>query len=165
MVRETSASLRSGYDVGDVRCAAGTGENMTIPPPPDAPQNPPAWNGTPPGDPAAAYAPPAPTATGYGYSEVPASPPGRVLSIVGLVLAFVAAPVGLIISIVAAVKLGKAGAPKGLAIAGIIVGGILTLLWIVGIILFATVIGGVIGTCAELGPGVWDVNGITYTCG
>jgi hypothetical protein len=88
-----------------------------------------------------------------------------VLSIIGLVLAFVAAPVGLILSIVAAVKLGKAGAPKGLAIAGIIVGAVFTLLWIIGIILFVTVIGGVIGTCAELGPGVWDVNGVTYTCG
>jgi hypothetical protein len=88
-----------------------------------------------------------------------------VLSIVGLVLAFVAAPIGLILSIVAAVQLGKAGAPKGLAIAGIIVGAVITLLWIIGIILFATVIGGVVGTCAELGPGTWEVDGVTYSCG
>ena len=135
---------------------------MTIPPPPDSPQNPPAWNGAP-ADPAAGYAPPAPHG-GAAYGAAPVAPPGRVLSIVGLVLAFVAAPVGLIISIVAAVKLGKAGAPKGLAIAGIIVGAVITLLWIIGIILFATVIGGVIAQCAELGPGVWDVNGVTYTC-
>ncbi|WP_136055467.1 DUF4190 domain-containing protein [Microbacterium sp. K24] len=146
---------------------------MTIPPPPDSPQNPsaqtpPAWNDAP-ADPAAGYAPPAPNSGApYGgapYASAPVSPPGRVLSIIGLVLAFVAAPVGLILSIVAAVKLGKAGAPKGLAIAGIIVGAVFTLLWIIGIILFVTVIGGVIGTCAELGPGVWDVNGVTYTCG
>lgn len=141
---------------------------MTIPPPPEFPQNPaaptpPAWNGAP-ADPAAGYTPPAPYG-GAPSATVPASPPGRVLSIIGLVLAFVAAPVGLILSIVAAVKLGKAGAPKGLAIAGIIVGAIITLLWIIGIILFVTVLGGVIGTCAELGPGVWDVNGVTYTCG
>lgn len=140
---------------------------MTIPPPPDSPQNPPAqtppaWNGAP-SDPAAGYAPPAPTG-GAPYGSAPASPPGRVLSIIGLVLAFVAAPIGLILSIVAAVKLGKAGAPKGLAIAGIIVGAIITLLYIVGIILFVTLFANIIGTCAELGPGVWDVDGVTFTC-
>ncbi|MFP3813585.1 hypothetical protein, partial [Bacillus sp. SIMBA_005] len=75
------------------------------------------------------------------------------LSIIGLVLAFVAAPIGLILSIVAAVKLGKAGAPKGIAIAGIIVGAVITLLYIIGIILFVTLFAGIIGTCAELGPG------------
>lgn len=138
---------------------------MTNPQSPDSPQTPPpSWNAAPGGDPAASYAPPAPT-DGSGYAAAPTSPPGRVLSIVGLVLAFVAAPIGLILSIVAAVQLGKAGAPKGLAIAGIIVGAVITLLWIIGIILFVTVLGGVIGMCAELGPGVWDVNGVTYTCG
>ncbi|PKQ33549.1 MAG: hypothetical protein CVT61_15625 [Actinobacteria bacterium HGW-Actinobacteria-11] len=87
------------------------------------------------------------------------------LSIVGLVLAFLMAPVGLIISIVAAVKLGKAGQPKGLAIAGIIVGAIITILEIVAIILVVTVFAGLIGMCADLGPGVWEVGGVTYTCG
>ena len=135
---------------------------MTIPQPPDSPQTPPARNGAPSPD-AGANAPPAPTA-GSPYPSAPVSPPGRVLSIVGLVLAFLAAPVGLILSIVAAVKLGKAGAPKGLAIAGIIVGAVITLLWIIGIIMFVTLFAGIIGTCAELGPGVWDVNGVTYTC-
>ena len=135
---------------------------MTIPQPPDSPQTPPAWNGAPAPD-AGSYAPPAPTA-GSPYPSAPVSPPGRVLSIVGLVLAFLAAPIGMILSIVAAVKLGKAGAPKGLAIAGIIVGAVITLLWIIGIIMFVTLFAGIIGTCAELGPGVWDVNGVTYTC-
>jgi hypothetical protein len=88
-----------------------------------------------------------------------------VLSIIGLVLAFVVPPIGLILSIVAAVQLGKAKAPKGLAIAGIIVGAILTILAIIGIILFVTVIAGVISMCAQLGSGVWVVDGITYTCG
>jgi hypothetical protein len=132
---------------------------MTIPQPPESPQNPPAWNGAPAADPAAAYGQPAPN-----YSAPPVSPPGRVLSIIGLVLAFVAAPIGLILSIVAAVKLGKAGAPKSLAIAGIIVGAVITLLWIIGIILFVSVFAGIIGTCAELGPGVWTVDGVTNTC-
>lgn len=115
----------------------------------------------------------APVAPGGGYSAAPApaysqptpTPPGRVLSIVGLVLAFLMAPVGLVISIVAAVKLGKAGQPKGLAIAGIIVGAIITILEIVAIILVVTVFAGLISMCADLGPGVWEVGGVTYTCG
>ncbi|MCE0508659.1 hypothetical protein V8Z69_01480 [Microbacterium aurugineum] len=115
----------------------------------------------------------APAAPGGGYPAAPApaysqptpTPPGRVLSIVGLVLAFLMAPVGLVISIVAAVKLGKAGQPKGLAIAGIIVGAIITILEIVAIILVVTVFAGLIGMCADLGPGVWEVGGVTYTCG
>jgi hypothetical protein len=140
-----------------------------VTPPPAAPaappagtsDAPPAWDATPGAAPAAGY--PAPAAPAYPQPEP--TPPGRVLSIVGLVLAFLAAPIGLILSIVAAVKLGKAGQPKGLAIAGIIVGAILTIVGIIGIILFATVIAGVVGMCAELGSGVWEVNGVTYTCG
>ncbi|WP_226532145.1 DUF4190 domain-containing protein [Microbacterium paraoxydans] len=115
----------------------------------------------------------APAAPGAGYPAAPApaypqptpTPPGRVLSIVGLVLAFLMAPVGLVISIVAAVKLGKAGQPKGLAIAGIVVGAIITILEIIAIILVVTVFAGLIGMCADLGPGVWEVGGVTYTCG
>ncbi|WP_149084624.1 hypothetical protein [Microbacterium sp. 1S1] len=87
------------------------------------------------------------------------------LSIIGLVLAFLLPPVGLILSIIALVQLGKARAPRGLAIAGIVVGAILTILAIIGIILLVTVLAGVIGMCAELGPGVWDVGGVTYRCG
>lgn len=87
------------------------------------------------------------------------------LSIVGLVLAFLLPPIGLILSIIAAVQLGKAHAPKGLAIAGIIVGAVLTILEIIGIILLVTVFAGIFGMCAELGPGVWEVGGVTYRCG
>ena len=86
------------------------------------------------------------------------------LSIVGLVLAFLLPPIGLILSIIASVQLGKAGAPKGLAIAGIVIGAVLTVLEIIGIILLVTLFAGLFSMCAELGPGVWDVNGVTYTC-
>ncbi|WP_349885637.1 DUF4190 domain-containing protein [Microbacterium sp. WHRI 7836] len=138
--------------------------NPPFPEPPAAdsstPTTPPA---APPAPPTAAPAYPAPTAPAYPQPEP--TPPGRVLSIVGLVLAFLAAPIGLILSIVAAVKLGKTGQPKGLAIAGIIVGAILTILGIIGIILSVTVFAAIFGTCAELGAGVWEVNGVTYTCG
>ncbi|MFK3676374.1 DUF4190 domain-containing protein [Microbacterium sp. NPDC090218] len=136
----------------------------TPPPPPAAPPTPsapaPAWNAAPTDAPAAGYPAAAPV-----YAQPEPTPPGRVLSIVGLILAFLAAPIGLILSIVAAVKLGKTGQPKGLAIAGIIVGAILTILGIIGIILFATVFAALFGMCAELGAGVWEVDGVTYRCG
>lgn len=139
---------------------------MTNPPPPGPPTPetpPPAWDGQ--AANASTTPPPASPAGAPAYAPAPPSPPGRVLSIVGLVLAFLLPPVGLILSIIAAVKLGKAGAPKGLAIAGIIVGAVLTILEIIGLILLVTVFAGIIGMCAELGPGVWDVGGVTYRCG
>ncbi|WP_146115181.1 DUF4190 domain-containing protein [Microbacterium sp. MYb66] len=129
------------------------------PPPPSAAA--PAWDTTPNAAPAAGY----PDSGAPAYAQPAATPPGRVLSIVGLVLAFLAAPVGLVISIVAAVKLGKAGQPKGLAIAGIVVGAIITIFWIIMLILAITVFAALGGMCAELGPGVWQVDGVTYTCG
>ncbi|MBP3977653.1 hypothetical protein [Microbacterium sp. BLY] len=137
---------------------------MTNPPPPDSP--PPAAPPPAGGEPSSFPAAPAPPPPGSPYAQdAPTSPPGRVLSIIGLVLAFLLPPVGLILSIIAAVQLGKAKAPKGLAIAGIVVGAILTILAIIGIVLLVTVLAGVIGMCAELGPGVWDVGGVTYRCG
>ncbi|MCK8476663.1 hypothetical protein [Microbacterium aurugineum] len=132
---------------------------MTNPPP--YPEQPTPGSGAPAAAPGGGY----PAAPAPAYSQPTPTPPGRVLSIVGLVLAFLMAPVGLVISIVAAVKLGKAGQPKGLAIAGIIVGAIITILEIVAIILVVTVFAGLIGMCADLGPGVWEVGGVTYTCG
>jgi len=140
---------------------AADSSTPTTPPaaPPAPPTAAPAWESAP----TAAPAYPAPTAPAYPQPEP--TPPGRVLSIVGLVLAFLAAPIGLILSIVAAVKLGKTGQPKGLAIAGIIIGAILTILGIIWIILSVTVFAAIFGTCAELGAGVWEVNGVTYTCG
>lgn len=154
------------------------------PPPAAAPAPAPDGNTTPTGEPGPSYpAPPtqgypapggeyaAPPAQGYPAAGAPAyaqptpTPPGRVLAIVGLVLAFLVAPVGLIISIVAAVKLGKAGQPKGLAIAGIIVGALITIFWIILVIVLVAVAASLIGMCAELGQGVWEVDGVTYRCG
>lgn len=102
---------------------------------------------------------------GASPSAAASRPPGRVLSIVGLVLAFLMPLIGLILSIVAAVKLGKTGQPKGLAIAGIIVGAILTVLGVIAIIIITTAFATLGGLCAELGPGIWEVDGVTYTCG
>jgi len=107
---------------------------------------------------------PAPSPVTPAAPAAPA-PAGRGLAIAGLILAFVAPLIGLILSIVAVVKLRKSGGGKGLAIAGIIIGALFTLGWIIAIVAMATAFGSLAATCAELGPGVWEVGGVTYTCG
>lgn len=141
--------------------------------PPAAPAAPPAPP-APPVDQAYAAAPAAPTAYPVpnqpyaGAAPVaPPATPGKGLAIVGFVLAFLIPPVGAIISIIALVKLNKSGGSKGLAIAGIILGVLFTIGWIIFAIAMAALIAGaagLIGMCAELGPGVWDVDGTTITC-
>ena len=101
-----------------------------------------------------------------GTAAAPAPVPGRGLAITGFVLAFLLPLIGMIISIIATVKLGKIGAPRGLSIAGIIIGAVLTVLWVViAISVAAAVFGGLAVICSELGTGVWEVDGVTYTCG
>ncbi len=57
-----------------------------------------------------------------GYGQPPAPRQSPVLAIVGLVLAILAAPIGLIISIIARVQARRTGVGRGLATAGIVVG-------------------------------------------
>ncbi|MET0783931.1 DUF4190 domain-containing protein [Orlajensenia leifsoniae] len=65
--------------------------------------------------------------------------PGRVLGIVGLVLAIFLNIIGMIVSIVAYNRSKKAGFSNGFAVAGIIVGGILFVLGgVVTLLLFGT---------------------------
>jgi len=91
--------------------------------------------------------------------------PGRTLGIVGLVLSIVTSVPGLIVSIIAHRKSKKAGFNNVLAKVGIVIGAVFTALWL-GL---STV--GVIGIvhvaqqCSDLGPGVHQVGGTTYTCG
>ncbi len=98
----------------------------------------------------------------------PTSSPGRVLGIVGLILAFLAPVIGLILSIVALVQSKKAGVRNGLALAGVIVGAAFTAA-ILAVILIATItFGGRVGTaldlCAQNGPGTYTQDGTTITC-
>ncbi|MDF1477828.1 DUF4190 domain-containing protein [Leifsonia sp. H3M29-4] len=106
-------------------------------------------------------------------APVPAPPgtdyPGKTLGIVGLILAFVFTIVGLILSIIANGQSKAAGYTNGPAKAGIIVSIVLIVLGIIGGIIFALTFGALFGglaqICNELGPGVHEVNGVTYTCG
>lgn len=109
-------------------------------------------------DPAAAPVP--------SSAPAPASRPGRVLGIVGLVLAIVwpLQLLGLILSIVALVQSKRAGLKNGPAVAGIIVSIVLLVVSVLITVLFWNVLTGVASACADLGPGVHEVDGITYTC-
>ncbi|OUM42638.1 DUF4190 domain-containing protein [Arthrobacter sedimenti] len=89
--------------------------------------------------------------------------PGKSLGIAGFVLSILGplSLIGLILSIIAFVQSRKAGMKNGLALAGIIIGAVIT----VGLItLFVVGITSVVQTCTELGSGVHERNGITYTC-
>ena len=90
--------------------------------------------------------------------------PGRVMGIVGLVLSIVASWIGLIVSIVAFRKSKSAGFTNMIAKVGIIVGCITTALAVVGAIVAFSLGGSLISKCSDLGPGVHEVNGVTYTC-
>jgi hypothetical protein len=107
-------------------------------PPPPPPGPPPAY--PPPG-----YGPPGPPpAPGYGAPWYP--PPGyppvygrptNTMAILALVMAFVFAPAGLVLGIVARKQIRQTGEDgDGLALAGIIVGGIVTALFVFMIVLW-----------------------------
>lgn len=87
----------------------------------------------------------------------PTDNPGRVLGIVGFILAIFIAPVGLIISIIAFVRSRKAGMGNGLALAGIIIGALFTILGVLGAIalgaLFAEVAQQLTQACEGLPSG------------
>lgn len=89
--------------------------------------------------------------------------PGRSLGIAGFVLSIIIpiSLIGLILSIIALVQSKKAGMKNGFALAGIIIGAVVVIGAIVLITLgFSTLF----QTCQELGNGVHEVNGVTYTC-
>jgi hypothetical protein len=93
---------------------------------------PPPQYGPPPG-----YAPPLPgygAPPGYGYPP-PYPRPTNQLAIVSLVLAFVFPPAGLVVGIVARRQIRRTGEDgDGLALAGAIVGGIATALFVLFIV-------------------------------
>jgi len=93
--------------------------------------------------------------------------PGKTLGIVALVLSFLGglSVVGIILGFVARSQSKAAGYPNGPAKAAIIVGFIVLALFVIAMIILAVVTTALVGACAELGTGVWEVDGTTYTCG
>ena len=117
---------------------------------PPPPYGPPPGYPPPPGNGAPGYGPP----PGYGYPP-PGYPgawrrPTNTMAILALVMAFVFAPAGLVLGIVARKQIRQTGEEgDGLALAGIIVGGIATALFalviVVWILAFASIAGGSFG--------------------
>jgi hypothetical protein len=97
------------------------------------------------------------------YPVAPQPAPSATLAIIGLVTAIIpcTAVIGIVLSIVALVRARRGGAGKGLAIAGIVVGA----LWLAAAVAaFALGFTTLWQTCSELGNGVHQVDGVTYTC-
>lgn len=95
--------------------------------------------------------------------SAPVAVPGKTLGIVGLILAFLVAPLGLILSIVAKVQSNRVAAKNTPATVGIVV----SILVIVGyILLIVLVVGGLAAACNGMDAGVYTLdNGTTLTCG
>lgn len=89
---------------------------------------------------------------------------GKTLGIVGLVLAFLFSLAGLIVSIIARNQSKAAGVPNGPATAGIIISIIGLVITIILIIVAIAGFTALIGACAQYGPGVHEVDGVTLTC-
>lgn len=107
------------------------------------------------------------------YQAAPGQPmqqgedPGRVLGIVGLILAILVSIVGLIISIVARRKSSQAGFKNGIALAGIIVGIVTTIGTIIVVILFGVLANASINAAQQCKghPGQpITVSGQPFTC-
>ncbi len=110
-------------------------------------------------------APQAPSAP-VGYAAPAPVDPGKGLGIAGFVLAFFGplALVGVILSIVALVKSRRAGQKNGLALAGIILGAVVLVVTTIAIVVAVLAGLHLVETCQELGNGVHEVDGVTYTC-
>ncbi|MDB5161684.1 MAG: hypothetical protein JWM52_192 [Candidatus Saccharibacteria bacterium] len=93
--------------------------------------------------------------------------PGKTLGIVSLILSIIGVGVvGIILGAIGLNKSKKAGLGNGLALAGIIVGAISTVL---GILFFSLILIGassIVKTCNDLGPGTHTTtSGTVITCG
>ncbi|SNR62354.1 DUF4190 domain-containing protein [Blastococcus mobilis] len=136
-------------------------------PPPPPPESPAGGQGAP-GYPPPGYAAPVHPGPGYaapGYGQ-PYGPPGygppgyppvhvrptNTMAILALVLAFVFAPAGLVLGIVARRQIRRTGEDgDGLALAGIIVGGIVTAIFVFFILLWIIAFAAFTGT-GSFGP-------------
>ena len=107
-----------------------------------------------------------PQAPGAGPDGGAVQRPSRGFEIAGFVLSFFGflAIAGLIMSTISFRRLGRAGQPRGLSLAGIIISIVVLLLTVAFIV--AAIVGAstLLETCADLGPGTHVVDGVTYTC-
>jgi hypothetical protein len=98
-------------------------------------------------------------------APAPASVPGKTLGIVALIVTFFASLIGLILGFIARSQSKAAGVKNTPATVAIVLGFIFLIAQILFFVLGgAALFSGIFAACAELGPGVHEVNGVTYTC-
>ena len=95
--------------------------------------------------------------------NAPSEPSG--LSIASIILAFFCSPIGIILGIMATVRAKKNNVSKAWPLVGLILSVVIFLISLTLIILLGTVFVGIFEQCADLGQGVHEVDGVTYTCG
>ena len=147
--------------------------SMPTPEPAPTPVDTPAAEPSTPQPPIDAGTPAAPTPLSTNPSAPTREDPGKKLGIVGFVLAFLVSLAGLIISIIALRKSKKAGFNNGLALAGIIISIVNTVIAVgVAITLMLSAYNGVsvisnaVAACNNQNDvGQVVVQGITYYCG
>jgi hypothetical protein len=83
----------------------------------------------------------------------PATYPGKTLGIVGLILSFLVAIVGLILSAIALSQSKKAGFKNTPAKVGLILGIVFSVLWIIFWIFWGAVFAAIVSNCPEVSPG------------
>jgi hypothetical protein len=136
-----------------------------VPPPYPTPEQPGPTSGAAYPGPGTAYSAPG---GAYPVPGAPSpAPPSATLAIAGLVTSVLGctALVGLVLSIIALVRVRRGTASgRGLAIAGIVVGALWLVVGLVAAFGFTGLFVGIFQTCAELGDGVHQVDGVTYTC-
>jgi len=95
---------------------------------------------------------------------VPPPPNPRSLAVLGLILACVSGPVGVVVSVVALLRARRAGEKDTAAVVGIVVGLATTAAFIAGVVYFQAVFAGQTGVCADLGPGVHEGAFGSFSC-
>lgn len=89
---------------------------------------------------------------------------GKTLGIVALIVSFFVSLLGIILGFVARGQSKRAGVKNGPATAAIVLGFIFLIGTIIWIVVAVALLGGIAAQCADLGPGVHEVGGVTYTC-
>jgi hypothetical protein len=140
-------------------------DQPTPPPPPQQP-TPPVYGAAP-----VAGTPGAPVSAPSGVDF-----PGKALGIVALIagivsyfiLPFIAGVAAIIMGAIARSQSKKAGFKNTPALVGLILGIInIVISIIVGIIVIVALVavfGNLANVCSEYGSGVWEIDGVTYTC-
>ena len=93
------------------------------------------------------------------------------LGILSIVFAFISSFIGLILGIIGMKqgkeyekRTGKKSELRKLSKIGVICSAVLSGLGIIIVLIVVVIMMGVLGRCAELGPGVHYEDGVTYTC-